>query len=77
MPTHAQQLGASKSESTLLVLFIPSRDRDGSAIDQDRWVHEALEALGGLLAARRHSRRGAASGATTSGAEGLSTTSRL
>ena len=49
MPTHAQQLGASKSESTLLVLFIPSRDRDGSPIDQDRWVHEALEALGGLL----------------------------
>ena len=49
MPTHAQQLGASKSESTLLVLFIPSRDRDGVAIDQDRWVREALEALGGLF----------------------------
>jgi hypothetical protein len=31
----------------LLVVFIPSVERDGStAVDQDRWVREALEMLG-------------------------------
>ena len=39
-------LGASKSASTLLVLFIPSADRDSQAIDQDTWVEEALRTLG-------------------------------
>jgi len=36
----------SKAESTLLVLFIPSVDRSGAAIDQDSWVSQALEMLG-------------------------------
>ena len=39
-------LKADKRESTLLVLFIPSRDRDERAIDQERWVTAALEFLG-------------------------------
>jgi hypothetical protein len=37
---------ADKRESTLLVLFIPSRDRDERPIDQERWVMAALELLG-------------------------------
>lgn len=41
--------GASKSASTLLVLFVPSHDRDGQLIDQTRWVEEALSALGSLF----------------------------
>lgn len=31
---------------TLLVLFVPSVDRDSSPIDQDDWVRQALEHLG-------------------------------
>ena len=38
--------GASKSASTLLVLFIPSHDRDSQSVDQTRWVDEALRLLG-------------------------------
>ncbi|ETX05417.1 hypothetical protein [Candidatus Entotheonella palauensis] len=47
--TFAQLLGASKSESTLLVLFIPSVDRYDQPIDQATWVHQALETLGRLF----------------------------
>ena len=36
----------SKSESNLLVVFIPSVDREGSPVDQDIWVDHALEMLG-------------------------------
>jgi hypothetical protein len=39
-------LGASKTASTLLVLFIPSADRYEQPIDQDTWVGEALRVLG-------------------------------
>src|SRR5476651_102808 len=46
MPDHAATLGATKTESTLLVLFIPSQDRFGEPIDQDWWVDEALKILG-------------------------------
>src|SRR5688572_24372367 len=49
MPEFATTLGASKSASTLLVLFIPSHDRSGTPIDQNRWVDEALGALGSLF----------------------------
>jgi hypothetical protein len=42
----ARLLGASKAESTLLVLFVPSRDRQGDTIDQEMWVTEALKVLG-------------------------------
>src|SRR5437868_6953750 len=46
MTDHATTLGASKTESTLLVLFIPSQDRFGNEIEQDLWVDEALKMLG-------------------------------
>ena len=49
MADFARAFGASKAASTLLVLFIPSRDRTGQAIDQDYWVGEALRALGTLF----------------------------
>jgi hypothetical protein len=42
----AKALGASKGASTLLVLFIPSRYRTDSPIDQTFWVEEAFETLG-------------------------------
>jgi hypothetical protein len=42
----ARLLGASKAVSTLLVLFIPSRDRFERPIGQDYWVAEALKVLG-------------------------------
>lgn len=44
-----QLLGATKAESTLLVLFIPSVDRDSQPIDQETWVSRALEVLGALF----------------------------
>src|SRR5437660_1080495 len=46
MPDYASLLRASKSASTLLVLFIPSRDRYDQPIDQEYWVEEALRVLG-------------------------------
>ena len=49
MADHAAKLGASKSASTLLVLFIPSVDRQSKPIAQGRWVDEALKVLGGLF----------------------------
>lgn len=45
----AATLGASKSASTLLVLFIPSKDRSDHPIDQHFWVNEALTVLGQLF----------------------------
>jgi hypothetical protein len=49
MPDFAHRLGASKAASTLLVLFIPSRDRADEPIDQELWVGEALGVLGRLF----------------------------
>lgn len=49
MGDFAKVLGASKAASTLLVLFIPSRDRNDRAIDQVHWVDEALSVLGTLF----------------------------
>jgi hypothetical protein len=49
MPDFAKALGASKGASTLLVLFIPSRDRNDQAIDQEHWVDESLSVLGTLF----------------------------
>ena len=49
MPDFAGALGASKAASTLLVLFIPSRDRRKRRIDQSYWVDEALTVLGELF----------------------------
>jgi hypothetical protein len=45
--THLSELlRANKSRSTLLVLFVPSKNRFGVQIDQSRWVDEALGVLG-------------------------------
>ena len=49
MPDFAAALGASKAASTLLVLFVPSRDRNNRAIDHEHWVDEALSVLGTLF----------------------------
>lgn len=46
MAKNSAILKAEKRESTLLVLFIPSCDRDEGPIDQARWVTAALEFLG-------------------------------
>jgi hypothetical protein len=46
MADQAARLGATRSASTLLVLFIPGRDRDDKPIDQEFWVGQALEVLG-------------------------------
>ncbi len=35
--------------TSLLVLFVPSKDRDGNPVDQDYWVDEVLTALGRLF----------------------------
>jgi hypothetical protein len=45
----ATALGASKASSTLLVLFIPSKDRSDQPIDQAFWVEESLRTLGTLF----------------------------
>ena len=45
----SRSLGATKGASTLLVLFIPSRDRADAPIDQDFWVTESLKSLGILF----------------------------
>jgi hypothetical protein len=49
MADFASALGATKAASTLLVLFIPSKDRLDNPIDQSFWVDEALNALGTLF----------------------------
>ncbi len=49
MPDFAAALEANKAASTLLVLFIPSKDRHDQPIDQDYWVSEALRVLGVLF----------------------------
>ena len=35
--------------TSLLVVFVPSKDRDGEPIDQDFWVNEVLQTLGRLF----------------------------
>jgi len=46
MPKHALLKGIRRKR-ILVVLFIPSVERDGvTEIDQDRWVDEALEVFG-------------------------------
>jgi hypothetical protein len=49
IPDFAGGLGASKAASTLLVLFIPSRDRHDKPISQRYWVEETLNVLGTLF----------------------------
>jgi len=45
----AKLFDATKAESTLLVLFIPSKTRDKKRIQQKHWVDRALEVLGRLF----------------------------
>jgi hypothetical protein len=42
-------LGATKRKSTLLVLFIPSVDRNSEPVRQADWVEAALDMLGRCL----------------------------
>jgi hypothetical protein len=43
----ANILKADKPEgNSQVVLFIPSKDRDGQEIDQEYWVHEGLRVVG-------------------------------
>jgi hypothetical protein len=49
MSDFADALGASQAASTLLVLFIPSKDRGDLPIDQPLWVTESLAVLGTLF----------------------------
>jgi hypothetical protein len=35
--------------TSLVVVFVPSKDRDGQPIDQEHWVDEVLRALGRLF----------------------------
>lgn len=44
-----QRFGADKAEGTVLVLFIPSVDREEASIDQEYWESEALSVLGSLF----------------------------
>src|ERR1700722_16148313 len=48
MPDFAQLFEADKSDGNLLVLFIPSADREGNALgkkEQKRWAHMAMKLL--------------------------------
>ena len=42
----AKRFGTGKTGTSLLVLFVPSVDRDEQAIDQEAWVTKTLEFLG-------------------------------
>ena len=35
--------------TSLIVIFVPSKDRDGQPIDQEYWVDEVLTTLGRLF----------------------------
>jgi hypothetical protein len=52
MADPAELIQAGRSETTLLVLFIPSADREGAALgkkEQKSWVRKALKLLGTKL----------------------------
>lgn len=46
MAFEADTPGATKFDRSLVVLFMPSADRDSKPIDQETWVSSALELLG-------------------------------
>jgi hypothetical protein len=48
-PNYGALFDAQKSASNLLVLFIPSRDRDDRPVDQETWRRKALDILGRLF----------------------------
>jgi len=75
MGDFARALGASKSALTLLVLFVPSKDRTDQNIDQVYWVNQALTVLG-LCSGAPHLSRGVEGyGVTMHGAASCPSTS--
>ena len=46
MAGRAERLGATHAGECLIVLFIPSVDRDETVIDQEGWVTASLKMLG-------------------------------
>lgn len=50
-PTNPHEVFHSKlpTGTSLVVVFVPSKDRDGQPIDQDHWVDEVLMTLGRLF----------------------------
>jgi hypothetical protein len=55
--------------ASLIVIFVPSRDRDGQPIDQQYWVDEVLTTLGRLFRGAPPIHASGESGVTTSVAE--------
>jgi len=49
VPDYEARLRASKSVATLIVLYVPSKDRSDQGIDQNYWVGEALKMFGELF----------------------------
>lgn len=73
----AAWLGASQPAGALIiVLFVPSRDRDGQDIDHDFWVTGALERLGTLFRGATAFLVRVASGAMTNAAARFATDSQ-
>ena len=65
-PLILQRVLGGGAKRVLLVLFVPSVERDGQTpIDQKRWVEEALEMLGRVLGAQQHIRKRRVFGGTT------------
>ena len=75
MENLSEKLDASKSESSLLVLFIPSVDREEKPFDQSEWITAALKLLGFLFGGATHFRK-ARAGAMTPGAESWCSTNQ-
>ncbi len=50
-PTNPHEVFRSRVPvgASLVVVFVPSKDRDGQPIDQDHWVDEVLTSLGRLF----------------------------
>ncbi len=55
--------------TSLIVVFVPSKDRDDNLMDQEKWVDEVLSTLGRHSAAARPIHAAGASGATMTAAE--------
>jgi hypothetical protein len=49
VPDWGKRFAADKAEGTVLVLFVPSVDRQGESIDQEYWETESLTVLGRLF----------------------------
>jgi hypothetical protein len=49
-PVNPQEVfhSALPTGTSLVVVFVPSKDRDGQPIDQEHWVDEVLTTLGRL-----------------------------